>query len=1183
MAQDIFDQVAQQQHQPQAAPVLNPTQSSQGGDIFDQISAQPNQFQAQPTQQNDVFDSVDTESVPAVQDPNRGAIGKIWDFASEPLIDLHRKNAGPVERGIETFASGLSSPLSIALMIGTGGLAGLGEAGAESAIGSLAPELADAIAPTAKFASKALSLGFTGQQIYSVAKSIPQIQSAIKDGDTDRAIELFTEMALNAGAAGIGALHATRGLRSEPFSFEGDKQAIGSYQQSVEKGNLAARNFELSNRDLIKNKPLDMAALLYHEANGSNETLEQWRQDILSSKEISDQTKGKFDSILKLSQNLPQNVKDLSTQLRQEYASDWQRGQVLGIFDPEAPGRENYAGQHTYEPTDIQESSVRPGIAGTKNPAFAKARTFDTLADAVLKGFEPSETGLASARSKYLRQFSVSEGLRNAEQRLQETASPKDSAPVAVNPAKVRTISGQYIDSFPVRVFHGTSAEVNSVADLRPEEFSNVGRLGTGAYFSLTPDIASRYAGGEVTASGGRVVAGELQNGVKLLDADSALPKRLQTALKVGADQTYSDLIQNAIRKQEDVTQIQKAVSDQGYSGVRSENIHGAPGILLFGRDITGRPLSEIVDPVVPSDERAMGDKARGVRAIPVPAGSDLDMIANSGRLIIGPNGKRFIDISDYKEGPDKFNLFRVKQSLFDAEGERVPVFERQNLLIHPDFHEPVMRAFQDESWFRKNTFTNALLKGSTQAKKSLLSLSPFHLLTEAERGIQMGLSPSEVVKPPQIDPEGLAMTQGTKHGLTLLGDTPGRNSFAEGVGQNAALLHKIPVLGDILHAAEDKLFSDYIPRLKAVTFEKLSESLQKQHPDWSDAQVYTTAAHLSNSAFGVLNWKMLGKSLTGQDFLRLVMLAPDFTGSQYYFAKAGFQPGGSQVWQSFARIAAYNLLVAQTLNMLNTGKVRMDHPFSVVSEDGKNIYSVRTMPEDIANALSDPRRFAYNRLNPITTKPAIEFLTGKDQQGRNASYGQQLTDLLKNVVPMPAQSIGAQDPAGQFMRSFGIARTPNRSAAEQLAIQKASARGSQGAIPQEQLAQHQMIHNLTDQLRDGQITNQQVVQALRDGTISRQQAERVIKESRLSPLAARLVNLPINDALDVYEIATSQEKTQLQPLMMKKIEQFGKTQADRTPQANAFIAQRIQKTLGLHLGVPTHRYVPGVGIQQIQ
>lgn len=1124
------------------------------------------------------------ETPPEVSDPNEGTLSKIWRHASTPLIDLHRQDAGPIESGVEKFASGLTSPLSIGLMITTGGLGSLAEGAGASALESFAPEIASAVKPAAAFASKAMNLGFTANQIVDVAKNVPQISSAISAGDTDRAIEMLTETALNAGAAGLSAMHLTKSLRSKPFSFEGDSRALGEYQHAVELGNATARDFEQSNKDLIRNKPLDSAALLYHEAGGDNTALENWRNEILDDKNISDKIKGKYDAVLKLAQNLPQNVKDLSAQLREDYANDWQRGQQSGIFDPGAPGRQNYAGRHEYVPNSVEESSVRPsGIAGTKNPAFAKARTFDTLIDAIKQGYEPLDQGLAASRSKYIRQLSVSEGLRAAEQKLQETTATKDSAPIGVAPSKVRTISGQRIDSFPTRIFHGTSADVADVHGLKPEEFGVPGRLGTGAYFSLSPDVASKYAGPEVQASGGRVVAGELSDGVKLLDADTALPKKLRTALGAGEDDTYGDIIREAIQNKEDSIKIQKAISDAGYDGVRSEDVHGAPGILMFGQDVTGRPLSEVIDPVTPTLERAMGDKARNVRAIPVPQNADLDMLAASGRLINGENGNKYIDVSDYKEGPDKFNLYRVKQTAFDENGESMPIFERRNLLVHPDFHESVMRSFQDESWFRKNAFSNALLKASTQAKKSLLSLSPFHLLTEAERGLQMGLSPAEVVKPPQIDPDGLAMTQGTKHGLTLLGDAPGRNQFAEGVGQNAALLHKIPVLGNILHAAEDHLFSSYIPKLKALAFDRMSESLAKINPEWSDAQVYTTAAHLSNSAFGGLNWKMLGKSLTGQDFLRLTMLAPDFTGSQYYFAKAGFQPGGSQVWQSFARISAYNLLVAQTLNMLNTGKIRMDHPFSVVSDDGKNIYNVRSMPEDIAHALTDPRGFSYNRLNPITTKPVIEFLTGKDQQGRNASYGQQLTDLLKNVVPMPVQSIGAQDPAGQFMRSFGVARQPNRSAAENLAIQKASARSSQGAIPQEQLDAHRHIRELTDQLREGQISNQQVVQELRNGTISRQTAERILKDSKMTPLVASVSNLPIADALDIYELATFGEKKDLHQLMMKKVEGFGKTQADRTPQANAFLANRIHRTLGLQLGVPTHRFVPGVGIQQIQ
>ena len=551
--------------------------------------------------------------MPDVSDPNEGALSKVWRYASTPLLDLHRQGAGPIESGVENFASGLTSPLSIGLLLVSGGTASLAEGAGAEALSSFAPEIANAVKPAAAFASKAMQLGFTGSQIVDVARNVPQIRDAIQSGDTDRALEMLTETALNAGAAGLSAAHLTSDLRSKPFSFEGDKQSIGAYQAAVEKGNLDARNFEQANKDLIRNKPLDAAALMYHEAAGDTAKLETWRQDILSDDTISEKVKGKYDAVLKLAQNLPDNVKALSDKLRTDYAEDWQRGQQSGIFDPDSgTGRENYAGQHQYVPDDTTESSVRPSVAGKKSPDFAKARTFDTLYDAIKNGFEPADQGLASARSNYIRQMATSEGLRAAEQKLQETKA-EDSAPIGVNPAKVRIVNG--------------------------------------------------------------------------------------------------------------------------------------------------------------------------VRAIPLPNGADLAKLDDAARLI-DVDGKKYIDIGDYKQGPDKFDLYRVKQSLFDEEGERVPVFERQNLLIHPDYVDGVKQAFQDESWFRKNPFANALLNASTQAKKSLLSLSPFHLLTEAERGLQMGLSPMEVVKPPQIDPDGLAMSEGTKHGLTLLGDSPSRSMFSEGVGQ---------------------------------------------------------------------------------------------------------------------------------------------------------------------------------------------------------------------------------------------------------------------------------------------------------------------------------------------------------------------------------------------------------------
>jgi hypothetical protein len=951
--------------------------------------------------------------VPPVSDPDEGFFGQAWDWANKPLLDLHREGAGPIEHGAETFASGMTSPLSIGLLLLTGGLGSLAEGAGAEALSAFSPEIAAAVGPAADSISKLMQAGFTGQQIYSVAQAVPRVADAIKAGDTDSALDLGTQAILSGMAAGISAKGLADRFGKSEFEFPGDKEAIGAHQHAAENANFTAKNFEDANKDLIRNTPLDMAAQLYHEAGGDVSVLDRQRQEIQDSPKVSDAIKGKYDVLFKQAMNLPDDVKAVSDTIRADYAhGDYslERAQQLGMLDPEKAGAANYAGQHTYVPEDADASDMRPPTtAGSKSPAFTKARSFATLTDAIKEGYEPTDVGLAGARGKYIRQFGQGEGLRAAETVLQQTKAD-DTRPIGVDPAKVRPIDG--------------------------------------------------------------------------------------------------------------------------------------------------------------------------VRAIALPQGADIAKLTAEGRIVYNDVDKPYLDVSDYKPGPDKFSKFRVKQTLFNDQGESQPVFERANLLVHPDYLKPVMQAFQDTSWFKQNNFTNKLLQISTQAKKSLLSLSPFHWFTEGERGLQMGLNPAEVFRPPQIDPDGLAMSKGTKYGLTLYGDTSARSLADEGVSSAGnALIHKIPVVGNLLKSAEDQLFGNYIPRLKAAAFEKVADQLGKKNPNWSEAEVMTRASKITNGAFGGINWRQLGYSMSTQDALRLAFLAPDFTGSQIMFGHAGLQAGGSVVWQSMARIALYNMLAAQTINLLNTGSVHMDHPFSVVSKDGKNLYSVRTMPEDIAHYLTDPRGSIYNRLNPITSKPAVEFLSGKDQSGRNVSYGQQLGDLLKNVVPITLQ--GAiprpdQSFAQQAFRGAGIQTTPNRSTAENLAIQKVSARGPEGTIQQGQIESHQLANHMIDQVRNHQIGPQEITQAIVDGKITRNQAARITREALMPPLVGRVSSLPLSDALDVYSVATQAEKQELLPEMRKKIATFHKNAVrTKTPQEIQYLNQRIQQA-----GITFGSTVPSPSVQ---
>jgi len=1114
---DIFDQVADQQQTTQTAPQVTP---QQGGDIFDQVAAQPQRF-PQATPKHDVFDEATGDVTPEVSDPDESTVSKVWHWVNTPLLDVtqlgHGEGAlGSVEKGAEEFASGLTSPLSIALMIGTAGLGSLAEGAGAATLESLSPEIAKVITPAANTISKLLNAGFTGQQIYSVARAVPEVSDAIREGDTDRAFELGTQAILSGVAAYASAKHLAKSMgATDKFAFPGDKEAIGAHQQAAELANLKAKNFEEANQVILRDKNLDKAAQLYHEAGGDVSTLEQQRQEILNSPKVNDKVKGQYDVLLKLAQNLPEDVKAVSDKVREDYAEDFRRGQQIGLFNPEVNPPE-----YAYRSRDVGEEGA------------------------------PSQSHSQAA-------MSLAEIQRLTESRGDITKNPQEIVRVDLN-------------NTPHQKMPGPNG-VDWVKFRQDVPESALERLVDGRWMRLDPDTGKMVP---VRPTGWfENYAGQHQYVPDDADASNVRPSmaggKSPEFTKSRSFPTLVDAIKEGYEPTQEglVTARGRYIRQFG----QAEGLRNAEEILQSTKADDSAPVA--VDPSkvrTISGTYADGSKASGVRAIVLPDGADIQALTDSERLIKDEFGRRYVDVSDYRDGPDKFDSYRIRGGntpVYTEEGNRAAIFDKANLLIHPDYIKSVEKAFDDHSWFKQNSITSGLLKASTQAKQTLLSFSPFHWNTEFLRGIQMGLSPLDAIKPPEIDPGGLAMTQGTRHGLTLLGDTPGKSMFDEGVA-SSAYINRIPFIGPMLERASQHLFGDYIPRLKAATYEKVVNQLRNRLPDASDAEIHSRASEITNAAYGGLNYRQLGIDMSSRDALRLVMLAPDFTGSQLLFAKAGLQPGGSVVWQSMATMALYNAAVAQTLNLLKNGKTDMSHPFSVQSEDGKQSYSVRTMPSDLYHAFTDPRSFAANRLNPIVTRPAIESLSGKDQSGRNASYDRQLADLFKNITPISAQGILFRRPdqtvGSQMLRGVGIGTTPNRSVAEQKAIELSSARGAQGAIPQGELERHQLANQLTDQLRNGKIQRSQIGQAVKDGRITLDTAQRIIRNAAMPPLMAHTAGLDLKSFMDVFEVATPNEQAVLRPEFLKKVQAFRQREfLNKTPEQRLYYQQRIDKLLG--------------------
>src|SRR5579872_7232952 len=122
--------------QPTSAQTTAPrTAQATQPDIFQAYGGHALTDSANPKPTGDPFQAYGgyslAKSSPVPKDEDRFGEGESW--YSRPLtssilgIPEYRQGAGGSERGVEKFASGLSSPVSLGLMLATGGLGSLAE------------------------------------------------------------------------------------------------------------------------------------------------------------------------------------------------------------------------------------------------------------------------------------------------------------------------------------------------------------------------------------------------------------------------------------------------------------------------------------------------------------------------------------------------------------------------------------------------------------------------------------------------------------------------------------------------------------------------------------------------------------------------------------------------------------------------------------------------------------------------------------------------------------------------------------------------------------------------------------------------------------------------------------------------------------------------------------------------
>jgi hypothetical protein len=504
---------------------------------------------------------------------------------------------------------------------------------------------------------------------------------------------------------------------------------------------------------------------------------------------------------------------------------------------------------------------------------------------------------------------------------------------------------------------------------------------------------------------------------------------------------------------------------------------------------------------------------------------------AKDGRPIVSPSGGGRA-VPDDEKGPDAYlinprrrpeetgdyqpvdhpALRKWTWATKDESGK--PIFVKGDLLIHPD-HYNHLKNVLGTSALRKNLFGRSLLQTSGFVKGTFL-VGPFHQVQEGIHAIFHRVSP---FNPDPIDFNDPIQSKLIDGGL-MIADYHAQQEFAEGAS-TSGLWAKLPGIGPLVQRYNEYLFQDYIPRLKMAMAKEAFIRNSKRYPDLSDNQLHQITANQANAAFGELNYKMLGRNKTVQDVLRLTLLAPDFLEARTRFAAQGMKPFGQEQSGALLRGALGMYLAARVLNKVNDDDYHFDQPFGLVA--GKHVYTLRSLPGDIYHLVSDPRSFIYHRLNPFTTRPLIEGITGRDDFGRRKGFGEQTMDLAKTLVPLPAQGFlnkyGDTSVGSTLTESAGIRRDIYRTPAASLAHKFAMSH-----LPMDFKSRGLM--QIANKIQDGSYDPMEVQNLVAQGKLSPKDIMNVFRYAKEQPIVRDFKGLQdLGEAAQVYSVANDKEK----------------------------------------------------------
>jgi hypothetical protein len=418
--------------------------------------------------------------------------------------------------------------------------------------------------------------------------------------------------------------------------------------------------------------------------------------------------------------------------------------------------------------------------------------------------------------------------------------------------------------------------------------------------------------------------------------------------------------------------------------------------------------------------------------------------------------------------------------------------------------------------------------------------------------------------------------------GVVASNTRPGFSDYtSEGLtAGHDSLAAKIPLVGKFNQWIESRLFGPqgFITGLKFDLHDKLTNEIRKSMPNLPREEAGRIAAAQVNNKFGGLNYTVMGRSASTQNAMRAMLLAPDFLESTGRSLTDIAGKNGGTLLKSFVAFNALHYLAARAINYLVSGNYHPESGYSVVSKDGKKDYTIRTTMGDYLHFAQHPMDFMMNRVNPLMVRTPLELIGGVDAQGNKVSNTQEMWDTARQLLPIPIQTLTPKQQISQpsgaddALKAVGVNSRKRFSPAETLAYQRSTEKSQGAPLEGDALLKAQTKYKLEDDLRnavqakDGQGVQKgkaAIIQGVRDKTITSEEANKLIQDAVKYPtrLSATVARLPLEDAIDVWNAASQQEKKALRQTMLGKVSGFEKMVTERRKSIDEFRALKPKIT----------------------